>query len=209
MGVQIVPAHLLHIGLLHQPAHLVGKVLPGALLRYCHMPPARQGFTGHEQIAGSFPAVLVTRLGRQWFPDFTLIEADQMGVLGFGVLSMSKPWGCTTPASAKPIQAQPHRLMGQGLHYQFHHPVRQQAQVPPLVSLRRIGAGQGYRRSASGTSVLQLGVKQHRSAIWATRGAVHPSSVFSRMRARAVMRAELFPARTRRSMRSSRVSRTA
>ena len=129
MGVQIVQdhPHLLHIGvgLVHQPAHPVGKVLPGALLRYFYMPPARQGFTGHEQIAGSFPPVLLVhplrlpRLGRQWFPDAgqqlggTLIEADHrpLGGVGFGVQVQdilhvghkvgAHLGGCTTPASAK------------------------------------------------------------------------------------------------------------
>ena len=39
---------------------------------------------------------------------------------------------------------QPHRLMGQRVnHVQFHHPVRQQAQVPVVVALGGRAAGQG------------------------------------------------------------------
>ncbi len=57
MGVQIVQDHSNHrdirIGLIHQPAHLVGKVLLGAPFRYLYVPPPCQGFAGQEQVAGA------------------------------------------------------------------------------------------------------------------------------------------------------------
>ena len=63
VGVQIVqdqPHHLNPwIGFIHQPTHLMGKILHSAPLSNRHLPPACQGFTGQEQIAGSLSAVLV------------------------------------------------------------------------------------------------------------------------------------------------------
>ena len=38
------------------PAHLMGEVLLGATLRHRHMPPARLGLAGQEQVAGPLPA---------------------------------------------------------------------------------------------------------------------------------------------------------
>ena len=75
VGVQVVQDHsdygYLGVRFIHQPAHLVGEVLHGAPLRNRHVPPAGQGLTGQEQVAGARPAVLVVLppwslwLGRQ------------------------------------------------------------------------------------------------------------------------------------------------
>ena len=134
------------------------------------------------------------------------------------------------------FQVQAHRLVGQGLdHSQFNHPVRQQAQIPVVVAL---GAGLqarairwasprssslryrwGWVRSLSAPSnpssakrrLRRNTVPSDTSRAWATLDADQPSPVLSRMRARVVTWAGLFPARTKCSSwsRSSGVSRTA
>ena len=101
MGIQIVQNHSNHrdirIGLVHQPAHLMGKVLSGAPLCYRHMPPPGHGFAGQKQVAGALPPVLVVLTsglsGCRWdgWPGVgqhlggCLIEADHwpLGVIGF------------------------------------------------------------------------------------------------------------------------------
>ncbi len=78
MGVQVVLNHSNHpglrVGLIHQPAHLVGEVLFGAPFRYLQMPPSppgvrRPGTGCGQQLGGG------------------LIEADHrpLGVVGFGI----------------------------------------------------------------------------------------------------------------------------
>ena len=63
VGIEVVQDHSYHrdvgIGLVHQPAHLMGKVLGGAPLGHRHMAPPRQGLAGQEQIAGPLPPVLI------------------------------------------------------------------------------------------------------------------------------------------------------
>ncbi len=53
MGVQIIqdnPHHLgIRVGLVHQPTHLMGEVLPGPALGDGHVPPTPQRLTGQEQ----------------------------------------------------------------------------------------------------------------------------------------------------------------
>ncbi len=46
------------VGQIHQPAHLMGKVLHGMSLGYGHAASAGQGFAGQKQVAGTGPAVL-------------------------------------------------------------------------------------------------------------------------------------------------------
>ena len=134
------------------------------------------------------------------------------------------PWGYTTAASATAggrfFEPQPHRLMGQGFHHpQLHHSVGQKMQGPVVVAIGRWAARQGdqvglplviklpvsvgldpvlqhaiqtfraYRRLARYTVPLEM------SKAAATCGAFHPASTFSRVRARAMMRAELLPLR--------------
>ena len=131
---------------------------------------------------------------------------------------------------------QAHRLVGQRLHHsQFHHPVRQHPQFPVVVPLRGRTAGQGDEMglgfivqlpvpvgldpvfsapsspSSAKRRLMRNTVPSDTSKAWATRDADQPSPVFSRIRARLLTRAELFPARTMCSsrLRSSGVSRTA
>ena len=63
MGVQIVQHHsdygYARICLIHQPAHLAGKILHGALPGNGHMGPAPARLAGEEQVARSRPRVLV------------------------------------------------------------------------------------------------------------------------------------------------------
>ena len=65
MGVQVVQHHpdLLRFGVssVRQPAHLMGEVFHGATLRHCHVPPARQWLTSHEQVPGPVALVLVIK----------------------------------------------------------------------------------------------------------------------------------------------------
>ena len=78
VSVQVVqddPDHLdLRIGLVHQPSHLLGKVLHRAPLGHHHVPPAGLRLTGQEQVACALPPVLVvlpqrkSRPGRQSGP---------------------------------------------------------------------------------------------------------------------------------------------
>ena len=61
MGIEVVENHPDHrhigVGLIHQPAHLMGEVPSGAPLRYRHMPAARQGLDEMEQVAGALAPV--------------------------------------------------------------------------------------------------------------------------------------------------------
>ena len=99
---------------------------------------------------------------------------------------------------------QPHRLMGQGLHHsQLNHPVRQQAQIPMFMSLRRWAAGQNDQvgfapvvhlavpvglgpvldrpvrptPSSAKRRLIRYTVPSDTSKAWATLGAVQPSLV--------------------------------
>ena len=108
---------------------------------------------------------------------------------------------------------QPHRLMGQRVnHAQFHHPVRQQAQVPVVVALGGRAAGQGDQVGSPRSSSLRYRwgwvrsriapsnpssakrrlrrntVPSDTSRACATLEADQPSPVLSRMRARVVTR---------------------
>ncbi len=103
MGVQIVQDHSNHrdirIGVIHQTAHLVGKVLPGAPLCYRQMAPASAVFTSEEQVARACPLVFVVLtprshgLCRQWRSGFGqepsggLVKTDHwpLRVIGLGV----------------------------------------------------------------------------------------------------------------------------
>ena len=103
MSVQVVHDHPHDLGLrvsfVHQPTHLLGEVPHGAPLSDRHLPPAGQGLTGQEQVAGALPAVLVVlprwspRLGSQRGPGLRqqlgggLVKADHrpLGVIRFGV----------------------------------------------------------------------------------------------------------------------------
>ena len=79
MGVQVVqnqPNHRdIGICVIHQPAHLVGKVLHGATLCYRHVAPAPAGLASQEQVARARPLVFVVLTPRppglcwQRFPD--------------------------------------------------------------------------------------------------------------------------------------------
>ena len=103
VGIEIVQHQADHrdigVGLVYQPAHLMGDVLGGAPLGHFHVPPPGQGFAEQEQVAGALPPLLVVLppripgLGRQWFSDVGqqlgggLVETDHraLGVVGFGV----------------------------------------------------------------------------------------------------------------------------
>ena len=101
VGVQIVQDHPdrldLRVGLVHQPAHLMGEVLHRAAPGHRHMPPACQRLASQEQVARTLPAVLVvltpwpSRLRRERRPRLRqqlgggLVKADYRpaGVMGF------------------------------------------------------------------------------------------------------------------------------
>ena len=63
MSIQIVEDHADHsrvgVGHVHHPAHLMGEVLHGAPLGDGQVAPARQGFTGQEDISGAAAAILI------------------------------------------------------------------------------------------------------------------------------------------------------
>ncbi len=130
--VQIVQNHPHHRGigvsLIHQPAHPVGEVLPGAPFRDRHVSPARQGLAGQEDVARTGAAILViltprlSRLHRDGRPGVgqqlggSLVKADHRpvrdAVAGRRAQHTSParppspppihplPWGCATAASA-------------------------------------------------------------------------------------------------------------
>ena len=90
---------------LHPPASAsAGEVLHRAPFGHRHLPPAGQGFTGQEQVAGALPPVLVvlpqwmSRLRRQRGPGLGqqlgggLVKADHrpLWVIGFGVQSLPR-----------------------------------------------------------------------------------------------------------------------
>ena len=103
MGVQVVQHHSdllrFRVSSIPQPAHLMGEVGHGATLGHCHVPPARQRLTGHEQVPGPVALVLVikplppARLGRDGRPLLGhqllggLVETDYgpLGVIGFRI----------------------------------------------------------------------------------------------------------------------------
>jgi hypothetical protein len=63
MGVQVVQHHPDHLsfrkGLIHQPLHLLGKVVACPPLRHVDFPPARQGLKDQKQVAASLPLICV------------------------------------------------------------------------------------------------------------------------------------------------------
>ena len=63
VSVQVVqddPDHLdLRIGLVHQPSHLLGKVLHRAQLGHLHVPPPGLRLAGREQVACALAPILV------------------------------------------------------------------------------------------------------------------------------------------------------
>ena len=65
VGIEVVqhdPNPLrLGVGFVHQPPHLVGKVLHPPLLGDRHMPPTPQGLAEHEQIARAVASVLIVK----------------------------------------------------------------------------------------------------------------------------------------------------
>ena len=87
------------IGLVHQPAHAVGKVLHGALLGDGHTTPAVLGTAGQEQVTGASPHVFVVlppgtpgpclqrRPGLRQELGSGLVKADHRppGVMGLGL----------------------------------------------------------------------------------------------------------------------------
>ena len=56
MSVQVIKHHpdllRFRVGGIRQPAHLMGEVFHGATPGHCHVPPARQRLTSHEQVPG-------------------------------------------------------------------------------------------------------------------------------------------------------------
>ena len=112
VGVQVVQNHPGHrdagIGLVHQPSHLMGKVLHGAPLCYRHMAPAPAGFAGEKQVAGPIPqafVVLTPRTARGCRNGWTNI-GQQLGVFWGANASDCKRSTCF------PAKAHVHHLHG-------------------------------------------------------------------------------------------------
>jgi hypothetical protein len=103
MGVQVVQHHPDHLsfrkGLIHQPLHLLGKVVACPPLRYVDVPPSCPGLEKQKHVAGAVPHVFVihplgaARFHRQGLPTIRqqlirpFVHTDHwpLGIIGFGV----------------------------------------------------------------------------------------------------------------------------
>ena len=151
------------VGLIHQPAHLVGEVLHGAPLGYRHMAPALQRDTGEQQIAGTSSHVFVVlALGAAralptvalWFPPRVAWRSRQSRPPASGshrargrgpkcpsIAATNSPptfgmrYCCFRHGLNASFQMQAHRLVGEGLYQsQLHGLACQRVQRPVIMT---------------------------------------------------------------------------